>query len=1032
MGEKNIASCIAKIAHHYPNAIALTEWTGFVWDKISYQDFIQKSHIFAEKLLALDVFLGERVILVARNRIDGVVALLGIWFVNATAVLIDPHLPEPILSKQIQTADARFIISENDQGDIEIKNNHTSGTQQKDCDQNIATLIFTSGTTGDYKAVVLRHDQYLYLTQFYNTLSEQTGCCLTVLPLFHVAGLFCGFLQPLLLGVRVVFFRSFGAEALQDALMRYQPNVFITVPRLLEVLDQKIALSVADHGKIATLLFSFSLFLSFVLHRYLHFNAGKIFFKKIHARFGGKLKKILCGSAPLAPFLQKRFLSFGFNLFCSYGLTETCGPITFTKYSHRWKENSVGPCIEKKDLCIAADGEILYRGFAMTSGYFRDEMSTQDRIRNGYFHTGDLGKLDRSGNVYIIGRIKELIIFSDGKKAMPEQIEAQYQNIAGVKEYAIFGVPYQGAVIAVVLADSYDIEQVSNNIFKRASTLRSPYRIADILVVSTIPRSSTLKIKRHELASQFLEYKKNNVNAHDLRNKTESIMEKIMICFQKILPDKKNVIHASITFAELGIDSLLAAQLSQAISEKLGVSLNPTVFWYAQSIQQLHDQLIAEKKMTTPAIQKRHYEKIAIVGMDCLFPGASDFDVFWKNLISGKDAITEIPASRFNIDDYYDAYALAPGKTNSRFGGFIEFPEKFDCEIFGLKPRVADAMDPEQKILLMQMKRLLEKFSSVDPFSVLRKIKTGFFLGAGFPDFMIQLIKTLPLEKVNPYSGIGMADFSSIGRVAYHFGLTGPAMLIKTACSSSLIAVHQAVRALQAHDCDMAIAGGVNSILVPEISICLTKGGFLSPDGRCRSFDAGANGYVRGEGSGLVLLKRYDDALFDHNKILAVITGSAINQDGASNGFAAPNGRAQMACYQEALNNAGISANQVQFIEAHGSGTQLGDAIEMQSIQAVYDQNRDDSLYVGAVKSMIGHCEAAAGIAGFIKAVGVLQNQIIPPNLHYQKPNPVISFENSRVILPTRTVALKELRFAAVSSFGVAGTNGHIVLECCC
>ena len=258
-------------------------------------------------------------------------------------------------------------------------------------------------------------------------------------------------------------------------------------------------------------------------------------------------------------------------------------------------------------------------------------------------------------------------------------------------------------------------------------------------------------------------------------------------------------------------------------------------------------------------------------------------------------------------------------------------------------------------------------------------------------------------------------------------------MVIRTACSSSLVAVYQAVRALQIGDCDYAIAGGVNLMLIPDVYVCLTKAGFLSPDGQCRTFDESANGYARGEGGGLVLLKRYQDAVRDNDNILAIIKGGGINQDGASNGLTAPNGQAQIQCYERALQNANIKPQAVRFIEAHGTGTQLGDAIEMQSIQSVYDVNRgsQNPLYVGAIKSMIGHCEAAAGIAGLIKTINVLKEQKIPPNLHFKTPNKHINLENSAVKFPTEMVSFKKTncQYAAVSSFGVAGTNAHLILE---
>lgn len=1027
------------------NTIAIHEWDGQQWQKITFDSLEQQAEKFAAELQSHQIKSGERVTVITHNRIQAVVALFGIWLAKATVVLIDPDLPESSLLDQIQIADARFCVAEkeilsmhinkinaeyiiaidDDQLAWQKKEIIVSKTIDADCSPEIAAIIFTSGTTGDYKGVMLTHSNFMYLTQFYKNLSPQDGCSLTVLPLSHVAGLFCGFLQPLFLGVRIVIFREFSVEALQHAFLHYRPTLIISVPRLLEVLDQKIKSSIDERGIFTTIIFTILLKTAHFFGQYLRINMGKLFFKSVHQKFGGRLKKILCGSAHLSPPIQKRFLSMGFEVLLSYGLTETCGPITLTEVKHRWRLGNVGPCVEKNDLKINTDGEIIYRGAALMSGYFRDKKVTEETVRNGFFHTRDLGRLDQYGNLFIAGRIKELIIFADGKKAMPEQIEKQYVGIAHIKEFTVFGVENNNtamAVLAFIPADNSNSTETTQKIFQRACELKSPYRISDVLIVNTIPRSNTLKIKRHTLAKQFYEEKNQKKNVLHAQADQNDLIQAIIACFQSTLPDKKVFITADITFAELDIDSLLAAQLCEKINTQLGFSLQPTVFWFSHTIRELNHYLLFEKqKMHSFAPTKNTSDAIAIIALDCVFPGAPDYDTFWKNGVAGKDAITEIPLSRWNNADYYDPYPLAPGKTNSRHGGFIDLPIDFPCKNFGIKPRIAAMMDPTQKIILMATQRLLKNNSCT---------KTGFFIGAGFPDFMIQSVKNSPLEKTNPYSGVGMSDFSLSARAAYHFDLDGPAMVVKTACSSALTAVHLAIRALQVGDCDSAIAGGINLLLVPDISVCLTKGGFLSPDGRCKSFDADANGYVRSEGCGLVLLKRYDDAVKNGDNILSVILGSAMNQDGASNGITAPSGKAQMACYEAALKNARLSPEQIDFIEAHGSGTQLGDAIEMQSIQQVYDIDRNHHpLTVGAVKSSIGHCESAAGIAGLIKAIGVLQHQYIPPNLHYHKPNPHISFEKSNVRLPHKAMPFeKHCDYAAISSFGVAGTNVHMIV----
>lgn len=1039
----------------FPDAIALSEWTGDSWQEVSYLALFQSAQIFSRQLNQCHVHPGERIILSSRNRMALVVALLGVWLSRATAVLIDPDLPDSIWKQHCDKADARIIVLEQErlrsaennsafQWIIEIENEKNTWHEKKatlshsvldDCDPDIATLIFTSGTTGEYRAVILKHHHYQYLSQFYDDFLPQNSCSLTVLPLFHIAGLFCGVLKPLLLGVRIVFFRLFSANALQHAFLQYHPDIVFGVPRLLEVLHQKIQTAVSEKNIFVRGIFYFLLRINYFLNRYMNVNIGKRCFPFIHREFGDRLKKILCGSATLSPSVQIFFLSLGFEVLCAYGLTETCGPIALNTTKHRWKMGSVGPCHEKEDLHISSSGEILYCGKALMTAYFRDVAATKQMIKNGCLHTGDLGRLDRFGNLYVIGRIKELIIFSDGKKAMPEQIEQAYKNIAGIKAYAVFGMVAEGkskAILAFIPEEKNNIDPIITQIFKTASQLKAPFRISDVLVVDQIPRSNTFKIKRDELARLYLSKQVNQTLPTALLEGDDAL-QIILTCFQNSLPDKKNDITPDITFAALNIDSLQAAQLSYLISEKLNMSVNPTVFWFTQSIRELYFYLKQENRVVTTSHEKKSknkYEKIAVIAMDAVFPKSEDTDTFWKNCLSGEDAITLIPSSRFDINEYYAPYSLAPGKTNSRFGGFVDLCPDFPAEQFGLKSRAVDWMDPQQKMVLMQTARLLKPFSEKSFMQKNADEKMGLYLGVGFPDHMIQSIKEIPVEKINSYSGMGMADFSTVGRVAYHFGFEGPAMIIKTACSSSLVAVHQAVRALQCGDCDVAIAGGVNLVLIPEINVCLTKGGFLSPDGRCKTFDASADGYVRSEGCGLVLLKRYDDAVSAGDFILATIIGSAVNQDGTSNGLTAPSGEAQIACYQAALKNAGIFANEVDYIEAHGSGTQLGDAIEMQSIQSVYDRDRDHPLYVGAVKSLIGHCESAAGIAGLIKTISVLNHQIIPPNLHYHTPNPAISLEKSAVCLPVEKTTFENVcRYAAVSSFGVTGTNAHVIVE---
>lgn len=1058
--QERIETLLLEAAARFPDSCAISEWHDDQWKNVQFQALIKQAQAFSKQLADLKIVPGERVILISHNAIDAVAALLGIWMARGTAVLIDPELPIDEIAAQCQIADSRIAVIEKEIVPIllsevsvpflfEMENHHyeyvkqevqPSKTVTKDCDHNIAVLLFTSGTAGESKAVMLTHQNFVYLMHVFEDydLGGNKDRSLTVLPMFHVAGLLCGILEPLSFGTCVVFLREFSVDALQNTFQTMQPTVLITVPRLLEVFDQKVLSLVESKGKAAKFMFGVMLKIATISRRFFHINLGKIFFKNLHEKFGGHLKKILCGSASLPVKIQKRFLSYGFEMLFSYGLTETCGPITFTKLKDLWCSGSVGPCISEKDLAISASGEIIYCGPALMKGYFRDSKTTEIATKGGWFHTLDIGRLDRKHNLYVTGRQKELIVFSDGKKAMPGQIEKQYAGIAGMEDFAVLAVEQNAntiAALAFVPEEKFNPKIIVQSLYQKASRLKIPYRINRVYIVSEIPRSNTLKVKRY-LLKEMIENQKPESDeiTHFKASENATEIQTILNCFRVCMPDKKDFISPEISFAELGVDSLLAAQLCDKINTALQIQLKPTVFWFCYNIKELYCYIHPLQIGVTESTVADTHDHIAIIAMDCRFPGeAKDFDSFWDHLMGSKDAIEEVPKSRWNVDDYYDEYALAPGKMNTRYGGFIDLPTDFDTKAFNIKPRIAKFMDPQQKVVLTMTKNLLHNYDSSKKIEDWSGISMGVFLGAGFSDFMIQSSKETSLRDVHPYTGTGMADFSMAGRIAYHFGFSGPAMVIKTACSSALVAVHQAVRALQAGDCNVAIAGGINLMLIPDPYVCLTKGGFLSPDGRCKAFDESANGYVRSEGCGFVLLKRYKDAVKDGDKIMATIVGSAINQDGPSNGITAPNGKAQMACYLAALREAKISPHKITYLESHGTGTQLGDAIEMESIQGVYDQNRDpeNALIVGAVKSSIGHCESAAGIAGLIKTIGVLQHQMVPPNLHYHQPNSNINFENSSVHLPGKITELSShpCEYAAVSSFGVAGTNVHMILK---
>ncbi|GAA6619605.1 type I polyketide synthase [Scytonema sp. NUACC26] len=423
-------------------------------------------------------------------------------------------------------------------------------------------------------------------------------------------------------------------------------------------------------------------------------------------------------------------------------------------------------------------------------------------------------------------------------------------------------------------------------------------------------------------------------------------------------------------------------------------------------------------------------EPIAIIGIGCRFPGADNPELFWQILRDGVDAITEVPQERWNVEALYDPKPATPEKMNTRWGGFLEQVDRFEPSFFNISPREAEPMDPQQRLLLEVAWEALENAGIVP--QKLAGSKTGVFVGICNIDYHRLLYQDS--SRINAHSGTGTACSISANRISYVLDLRGPSMAMDTACSSSLVAVHFACQSLRNGESNLCLVGGVNLILSPEMGITFSQAHMMASDGRCKTFDAKADGYVRGEGCGIVVLKRLKDALRDKDNIQAIIKGSAVNQDGLSNGLTAPNGPAQQAVIREALKNAGVTASQISYVEAHGSATSLGDPIEFKSLKAVLmkDREPDQPCWLGSAKTNIGHLEAAAGIAGLIKVVLSLQHGEIAPNLHLTQLNPYISLKGTTFFIPTERqpwFAGTENRLAGVSAFGFGGTNCHVILE---
>ncbi len=442
--------------------------------------------------------------------------------------------------------------------------------------------------------------------------------------------------------------------------------------------------------------------------------------------------------------------------------------------------------------------------------------------------------------------------------------------------------------------------------------------------------------------------------------------------------------------------------------------------------------LVMDLQSKLDAVQRARQEPIAIVGMSCRTPGRVDSpEKFWQLLVNGVDAITEVPADRWTLDIPELLGRRESGDLRGRWGGFIEGIDRFDAHFFGIVPREVVRMDPQQRVLLEVAWEALERAGFAPDRLV--GTKTGVFIGQNSADYG-QLLLSAGLNAYDLHSLMGSMPCITAGRISYVLGLQGPNLALDTGCSSSLVALHLAVQSLRSGESNMALAGGVNAILTPSYSVAASRAEVLAPNGRCKTFAAAADGYVRSDGCGVVVLKRLSDAQADGDMILAVIRGTAVNQDGRSNGLTAPNGPSQTEVIRAALASGGVDPRDVTYVEAHGTGTPLGDPIEAQALGAALGEGRtaDQPVWVGSVKTNIGHLEAAAGVAGLMKLVLSLQHGQIPPSLNFEEPSPHIPWDILPLQVPTTVVPWgpdDRSQIGGVSSFGLSGTNAHAVIE---
>ena len=1058
-------------------------------DSLTYQQLEEKAKAIATKLQHLNLE-GERVLLLYPPGIEFLTAFFSCMYAKVGAIPAPP--PDPLRLKrtlprlQAIAKDAKvsliltvsrflekFSTQLSELSDLQwLASDEISDCQFKNWQEptltrdTLAYLQYTSGSTANPKGVEISHHNVLHHSQYVKQAWNYTSDSISVtwMPYFHDYGLIDGLIQPLYSGIPCYILSPMG---------------FIKKPvRWLDTISRYKA----THSQGPNFAYDYCI---------RHITPEQISRLDLSS-----WRTASNGAEPIHPETVENFIRVfapcGFRpeaLYPAYGLAEATLVVATKPHGEAPKIASVAESIFNNQLKISpkkksvvscgipvvgmkvviADpstmtkcqdktvGEIWVSDQSVARGYWQNPEATRSTFQaylantneGPFLRTGDLGFI-QDGELFVIGRLKDLIVIR-GTNYYSQDIEWTVERSHQAIRHgncAVFSVQIENQEQIVILVE---VERHSSNhqeIFEAIRQAVAEAHELEVYAITLIKKGSILKtssgkIQRQACRQAFLS---DNlaVVASWVRSKRhfgeesvfspiseDSIREWLKNYLIKETHISSKDVDLQTSFEEYGLSSAEMLNLAFNLEKRLNRSISPTVIWDYPSIDSLANYLDEEKSVveskpefTPPSNTEIKEDVIAIVGMGCRFPNADNLEAFWNLLQHSVDAISELPIERQSeqLKNFFQSHP-------SHWGGFINGVDQFDAHFFSISPREAARMDPQQRLLLETAWEALENGGQTP--EQLRGSRTGVFVGISINDHSRILLNDS--ENLDNYVATCSANSILANRLSYLLDLRGPSLTVDTACSSSLVAVHLASQSIRNGECNLAIAGGINLILSPGLTMALHKAQMISSGGYCKTFDANADGYVRGEGCGIIVLKRLEDAKKDGDSIYAVIRGSAVNQDGRSNGITAPNGLAQQAVIREALANAKVEPRQINYIEAHGTGTPLGDPIEVEAIKAVLMKERSENFpcYMGSVKTNIGHLEAAAGIAGLIKTILALHHQKIPANLHFKQLNPHISLEKSSLKIPTvsQSWSSDKERFASVSSFGFGGTNCHVVLQ---